>query len=57
MTGDTARIGLLWPSDGRNDREFWRWLPRDISLLVARYPVGGKLDLEQLERDGDTGPT
>ncbi len=55
MTGDTARIGLLWPSDGRNDREFWRWLPRDISLLVARYPVGGKLDLEQLERDGDTG--
>ena len=53
MAGDIAAIGLLWPSDGRNDREFWRWLPNNISLLVARYPVGGTLDLEQLERDGD----
>lgn len=53
MAGDIAAIGLLWPSDGRNDREFWRWLPNDISLLVSRYTVGGTLDLEQLERDGD----
>ncbi len=51
--GEAARIGLLWPSDGRNDREFWRWLPASATLLVARYPVGGTLDLDQIERDGD----
>lgn len=51
MGGDRARIGLLWPADGRNDKEFWQWLPGDVALLVARYDVGGTLDLEQLERD------
>ena len=53
MRGDRARIGLLWPADGRNDREFWQWLPDDIALLVTRYDVGGTLDLEQLERDAE----
>jgi len=51
MDGLSARIGLLWPADGRNDREFWQWLPDDVALLIARYDVGGTLDLEQLERD------
>ena len=51
MGGDRARIGFLWPADGRNDKEFWQWLPDDIALLVTRYDVGGTLDLEQLERD------
>ncbi len=53
MAGADAAIGLLWPSDGKNDREFWRHLPDAVSLLIARYPVGGGLDLEQLRRDSD----
>ncbi len=53
MKGTARRIGLLWPSDGLNDREFWRLLPNDVSLLIARYAVGGTLDLGQLRRDGD----
>lgn len=53
MRRDRARIGLLWPADGRNDREFWRWLPEQVTLLIARYDVGGTLDLEQLQRDAD----
>lgn len=43
----------MWPADGRNDKEFWQWLPDDVALLVARYEVGGTLDLEQLERDAE----
>ena len=53
MARERARIGLLWPADGRNDREFWRWLPEDVALLIARYDVGGTLDLDQLHRDAD----
>lgn len=53
MGADRAKIGLLWPADGLNDREFWQWIPEDVSLLIARYDVGGTLDLEQLARDGD----
>ena len=53
MDGPAGKIGLLWPADGLNDREFWRWLPEEASLLIARYDVGGTLDLEQLERDAE----
>ena len=51
MGESPPRIGLLWPADGRNDREFWQWLPDDAALLIARYDVGGTLDLEQLRQD------
>ncbi len=47
------RLGLLWPADGRNDAEFWRWLPRNVELLIARYDVGGTLDLGQLQSDAE----
>ena len=53
MGGSIGKIGLLWPADGLNDREFWQWLPEEVSLLIARYDVGGSLDLEQLERDAE----
>ena len=36
MGGDRARIGLLWPADGRNDREFWRWLPETAGLELEQ---------------------
>lgn len=55
MGVEPCRIGLLWPADGRNDKEFWRWLPTDVELLIARYDVGGTLDLEQLEADAEVG--
>ena len=52
MTGPTTiSVGLLWPCDGRNDREFWHWLPEGVSLLIARYGVGGGLDRSELAAD------
>ena len=47
------KIGLLWPADGRNDREFWNWLPASVSVLIVRYDVDGRLGVEQIESDGD----
>ena len=47
------KIGLLWPADGRNDREFWNWLPASVSVLIARYDVEGGLSVSHLENDGD----
>lgn len=52
MTGpSTTAVGLLWPCDGRNDREFWNWLPEGFSLLIARYEVGGGLAHSELAAD------
>ena len=51
MEPSSTAFGLLWPCDGRNDREFWNWLPERVSLLVARYEVGGGLDCDQLSAD------
>ncbi|MDE0531375.1 MAG: hypothetical protein OXI01_08000 [Albidovulum sp.] len=47
------KIGLLWPADGRNDREFWNWLPNSVSVLIARYDVEGGLKVSHLEKDGE----
>ena len=51
MEPSSTSFGLLWPCDGRNDREFWQWLPERVSLLIARYEVGGGLDRDQMSAD------
>ena len=51
MEPSSTALGLLWPCDGRNDREFWHWLPERVSLLIARYEVGGGLDRDELSAD------
>ena len=30
-------IGFLWPCDGLNDSEYWKFLPKDVGWLTARY--------------------
>lgn len=51
MENSSTAFGLLWPCDGRNDREFWHWLPEQVSLLVARYEVDGGLGRDELAAD------
>lgn len=51
MESSLTAFGLLWPCDGRNDREFWHWLPESVSLLIARYEVSGGLDRDELSAD------
>ncbi len=51
--GPGGRIAFLWPADGRNDDEYWNYLPDGVALLAARYPVAGGLELEDLESDAD----
>ena len=51
-----ARIGFLWPCDGRNDDEFQRCLPAGAALLTARYRVSGALGVAALEADAKPGP-
>ncbi|MGH1481222.1 MAG: maleate cis-trans isomerase family protein [Geminicoccales bacterium] len=42
LTGDwRGRIGLLWPHDGHTDDEFWAYLPKGVSLLIARFKAAG----------------
>ena len=44
-------IGMAWPSDGLNDSEYWRLIPKNIELLIARYPVSGSLNLKDLKKE------
>ncbi len=53
IRGSRGRIAFLWPADGRNDDEYWNYLPDGVALLTARYPVGGGLTLEELRADAD----
>ncbi len=42
LAGDwRGRIGLLWPHDGHTDDEFWAFLPKGVSLLIARFKTPG----------------
>jgi maleate cis-trans isomerase len=46
-------IGMAWPSDGLNDSEYWQLIPRNIELLIARYPVSGSLNLKDLKKEAN----
>jgi len=46
--GDLGRIGFLWPGDGLNDDEYWRYLPNGVAWLTQRYP--GTLPDQPLNR-------
>lgn len=37
MSEFNKNIGFLWPCDGLNDQEYWRFLPQNIGWLTARY--------------------
>ena len=53
IRGSRGRIAFLWPADGRNDDEFWNYLPDGVALLTTRYPVHGGLDLEDVDADAN----
>ncbi len=46
-------IGMAWPSDGLNDSEYWQLIPKNIELLIARYPVSGSLNLKDLKKEAN----
>ena len=46
-------IGMAWPSDGLNDSEYWRLIPKNIELLIARYPVSGSLNFKNLKKEAN----
>lgn len=46
-------IGMAWPSDGLNDSEYWKLIPKNIELLIARYPVSGSLNLIDLKKEAN----
>ena len=46
-------IGMAWPSDGLNDSEYWKLIPKNIELLIARYPVSGSLNLVDLKKEAN----
>ncbi|MEM0907196.1 MAG: aminotransferase class III-fold pyridoxal phosphate-dependent enzyme [Pseudomonadota bacterium] len=50
MSETVPRIGFLFPADGLNDDEFWRFLPPNVLWLTARYTAGA--EEETLTRNG-----
>ncbi len=46
-------IGMAWPSDGLNDSEYWQLIPKNIELLIARYPVSGLLNFKDLKKEAN----
>ena len=46
-------IGMAWPSDGLNDSEYWRYLPKNYELLISRYRVSGSLKPEIIKKEGN----
>ncbi|WP_244412432.1 arylmalonate decarboxylase [Sinorhizobium sp. CCBAU 05631] len=35
---DNMRIGIIYPSDGVHDREFWQFAPPEVTVHVTRIP-------------------
>jgi maleate isomerase len=48
MDGWRARIGLIYPSSGKRDADFFRMAPRGVSVHVARVPFAGAGTLESI---------
>ena len=46
-------IGMAWPSDGLNDSEYWRLLPKNFELLISRYEVSGSLNSKILKKEAN----
>ena len=46
MTNFKINIGFLWPCDGLNEQEYWKFLPKDVRWLTARY--GAETETEEL---------
>ena len=46
MTNFEKNIGFLWPCDGLNEQEYWKFLPKDVRWLTARY--GAETETEEL---------
>ena len=46
MTNFKKNIGFLWPCDGLNEQEYWKFLPKDVRWLTARY--GAETETEEL---------
>jgi maleate isomerase len=47
------RIGIIFTPDAANDRDFWRWCPPDVHLLMTRTP----LDPAWLDVPDDADPS
>ena len=48
MDGWRARIGLIYPSSGKRDADFFRLAPPGVSVHVARVPFAGRGTLESI---------
>lgn len=48
MEGWRARIGLIYPSSGKRDADFFRLAPPGVSVHVARVPFAGRGTLESI---------
>ena len=46
-------IGMAWPSDGLNDSEYWKLLPKNYELLISRYKVSGSLTPTTLKKEAN----
>ena len=46
-------IGMAWPSDGLNDSEYWKILPKNYELLISRYKVSGSLNPKVLKKEAN----
>ncbi len=46
-------IGMAWPSDGLNDSEYWKLLPKNFELLISRYAVSGSLNPLILKKEAN----
>lgn len=44
MSEKNSRIGVIYPSDGVLDFEFWRCVPPGVSIHVTRVPSSAKMD-------------
>lgn len=54
VEGTTQAIGVVVPHDMALDRELWRWVPHDVSLLFTRLPyMPGDLTSAAVQRMGD----
>ena len=58
MQGDgygwRARIGLIYPSSGKRDRDFQRLAPDGVSVHITRVALSDPADLEQIGRMSET---
>jgi maleate isomerase len=48
VDGWRARIGLIYPSSGKRDTDFFRLAPPGVSVHVARVPFAGRGTLESI---------